>query len=232
MAGAQNSPDTGSSGATDGGMPGRLPVPGAMKSKEPSQALSQSPLKRGVAKSWSESSPRVQRNLTVVGTRGPALSGSPSTEKVEKPVNNKKLIMVAVRDNFSVPQGCIVGWHEQMVMHVNAYAELLFRWQLLNQRAELLSSIKNQMKDSGEYLLGISTQGDPRPLEGKSQVRCVFCRLPVKGLSFTCIRCGHVMHLKCRSTSQHLVCAAGCGCMCGDGGLSSGGGVSLGIPLH
>jgi hypothetical protein len=100
MSGAQGSPDTGSSGATDGGMPGRLSVPGAFKPKEPSRALSQSPLKRGVAKSWSESSPRVQRNISGAGTRGPTLSGSPPTEKVERPVNNKKLMVVlAVRDN-------------------------------------------------------------------------------------------------------------------------------------
>ena len=100
MVGAQTSPDTGSPGTTDGGLSGRLPVPGALKPKEPSRALSQSPLKRGVAKSWSESSPRVQRNPSVTGTRGPTLSGSPVMEKVEKPLNNKKLVVVfAVRDN-------------------------------------------------------------------------------------------------------------------------------------
>lgn len=100
MTGAQNSPDTSSSGTTGGGLSGRLPVPGAMRPKEPSRTLSQSPLKRGIAKSWSESSPRVQRNLSITGTRGPTLSGSPSTEKVEKPVNDKKLVVVlAVRDN-------------------------------------------------------------------------------------------------------------------------------------
>lgn len=34
------------------------------------------------------------------------------------------------------------------------------------------------------------------------------------------------MHLKCRSVSQHLVCAAGCGCMCGDAGLGPVDGIS------
>ena len=123
-------------------------------------------------------------------------------------------------------------------MHVNAYAELLFRWQLLKQRAELLKSIKDQTKDWSEYRLGISIPGDLRSPGGKSQtVRCTFCRLPVKGwrflgfeisiidnmtgLSFTCIRCAHVMHLKCRNVNQHFVCAAGCGCLCGDGGLGT-----------
>lgn len=99
MAGAQTSPDTGSPGTPDGGLSRRLPVPGALKPKEPSRALSQSPLKRGVAKSWSESSPRVQRNTSVTGTRGPTPSESPSMEKVEKPLNNKKLVVVlAVRN--------------------------------------------------------------------------------------------------------------------------------------
>jgi len=70
-----------------------------------------------------------------------------------------------------------------MVMHVDAYAELLFRWQLLKQRAELLNSIKDRTKDWNEYRLGISTPGNPRPTEVKSQtVRCTFCRLPIKGL--------------------------------------------------
>ena len=70
-------------------------------------------------------------------------------------------------------------------MHVNAYAELLFRWQLLKQRAELLKSIKDQTKDWSEYRLGISTSGDLRSPGVKSQtVRCTFCRLPIKGQRF------------------------------------------------
>jgi len=155
-------------------------------------------------------------------------------EKVEKPLNNKKLVVVlAVRDNESVQQGRIMEWREQMVMHVNAYAELLFRWQLLKQRAELLNSIKDQTKDWSEYRLGASVQGDSRSPQEKSQpARCAFCRLPIKGLSFTCIRCGHVMHLKCRNVSQHLVCAAGCGCTCGDGGLGSVDGISHVAPQY
>ena len=100
MTGAQNSPDTGSSGTTDVGLPGRLPVPGTMKPKETSRTLSQSPLKRGVAKSWSESSSHGHRNLSALGTWHPTLPESPPTEKVEKPLNNKKLIVVmALRDN-------------------------------------------------------------------------------------------------------------------------------------
>ena len=100
MAGAQHSPDIGSPGVPDGGLSGRLPVPEAMKRKEPSRASSQSPLKRGVAKSWSESSPHAQNNLSVMGARRPMPSGSPSTEKMEKPLNNKKLVVViALRDD-------------------------------------------------------------------------------------------------------------------------------------
>lgn len=100
MAGAQTSPDTGSPGATDGGLSRHLPVPGALKPKETSRTLSQSPLKRGIAKSWSESSPRVQRKPSVTGAQGPTFSGSPPMEKPEKPLNNKKLVVVlAVRDN-------------------------------------------------------------------------------------------------------------------------------------
>ena len=97
MAAAQNSPDTGSPRAMDIGLPGRLPVPGPVKPKEPSRTLSQSPLKRGIAKSWSESSPRAHHNLSVMGTRYPTLSQSPSTEKMEKPLNNKKLVVVITR---------------------------------------------------------------------------------------------------------------------------------------
>ena len=72
-----------------------------------------------------------------------------------------------------------------MVMHVNAYAELLLRWQLLNQRGELLNSIKDQTKDWSEYRLGIYAPGDPRSPEVKPQTeRCTFCRLPIKGQRF------------------------------------------------
>ena len=64
-------------------------------------------------------------------------------------------------------------------MHVNSYAKLLFRWQLLKQRAEILNAIKDQAADWSEYRLGTGAQGGP---EVKSQpVRCTFCRLPIKG---------------------------------------------------
>lgn len=76
-----------------------------------------------------------------------------------------------------------MGWRDQMVMHVDAYAELLFRWQLLKERGELLKSIKDQKKDWSEYRLGILR--DPRSPEAKSHaVRCTFCRLPIKGWRF------------------------------------------------
>ena len=76
-------------------------------------------------------------------------------------------------------------------MHVNAYAELLFRWQLLKQRAELLNSIKDQTEDWSEYRLGASIPVDPRSPEVKSQpAKCTFCRLPIKGRCFTGVR-GH-----------------------------------------
>jgi len=162
------------------------------------------------------------------------LSEFPTSEKVEKPLNGKKLVVaVALRDNTSVQQSYITEWREQMVMHVTAYAELLLRWQLLKQRAELLNAVKDQTKDWSEYRLGISAPWDPRSAEAKSKaVRCTYCRLPIKGLSFTCVRCGHVMHLKCRNASQHLVCAAGCGCVCGDGGLGSVDDISRVVPQY
>lgn len=101
MAGAHGSPDAGSPGVTDVGLPERLPVPGAVKPREPpARTLSQSPLKRGVAKSWSESTGHVRRNPSVTGTRRPMLSEFPTTEKVEKPLNNKKLVaVIALRDS-------------------------------------------------------------------------------------------------------------------------------------
>ena len=69
-------------------------------------------------------------------------------------------------------------------MHVNAYAELLFRWQLLKQRAELLNSIKDRTKDWSEYRLGISAPGDRSPGVKSQTLRCTFCRLPIKGRRF------------------------------------------------
>jgi hypothetical protein len=100
MSSAQVSPDTGSPVATDADSSGRLPVPGAMERKESTRTLSQSPLKRAVAKSWSEASPRIQHNLSAVGAQRPTLSGSPPTEKVEKPLNNKKIVVAIVQCNI------------------------------------------------------------------------------------------------------------------------------------
>jgi hypothetical protein len=124
---------------------------------------------------------------------------------------------------------------EQLVMHVLAYAEVLFRWKLLHKRIELLKAVDPFLRmpsdsyfNSDHSQLGASilcTQCN-QPAASSTQSacsacgtrlgmpRCSVCRLPVKGLSFNCLGCRHVSHLSCWRSRQSATCTTGCSCRC------------------
>ncbi|KAI9464767.1 hypothetical protein F5148DRAFT_1276407 [Russula earlei] len=125
---------------------------------------------------------------------------------------------------------------EQLVLHVLAYAEVLFRWRLLHKRIELLKAVDQFLRLSadspftfGHSELGISILcircGQPTASCIQSACtacgtrlempQCSICRLPVKGLSFHCLSCHHVSHLSCWRSRQSAACTTGCSCHCG-----------------
>lgn len=110
------------------------------------------------------------------------------------------------------------------------YAEILYGWNLLSVRSLILKHTLNQSPKKSllqeiDYGMDCSTSsqckncttpsciGCPRK---KSALCCALCRIPVKGLSNTCLACGHGGHLMhmMQWFKGHSICPTGCGCQC------------------
>ncbi|SCV00193.1 LAME_0G08152g1_1 [Lachancea meyersii CBS 8951] len=112
------------------------------------------------------------------------------------------------------------------------YAELLFYWGLLINRAELL-----QFNNTNEHFppelwhhsssCELDTCGETnytgvsyKTLENDSDFLttriCNFCELQVSGRGFVCGNCQHIMHAHCAKLwwEQSDECSSGCGCRC------------------
>lgn len=128
------------------------------------------------------------------------------------------------------------------IFHIRFYAELLFRAGLLEARNEVLiitnrAPLEILAADVENKRLVIETvcprcsttlsgkedeqaggADCPRCRGGQATKKlipnCTFCRLPVRGLSRTCLRCCHVTHVKCWDQRPKDVCLTGCGCKC------------------
>ncbi|KDR70095.1 hypothetical protein GALMADRAFT_76692 [Galerina marginata CBS 339.88] len=124
---------------------------------------------------------------------------------------------------------------EQFKLNVYAYAELLFKWQMFHKRLELLKAVSQRdvipSVQTEVHRIGlhrVCTRADCRMLlPEKSNVckhcgtscsmpACTVCRLPVRGLSRTCLSCSHVTHISCWDSLEVTVpiCPSGCGCFC------------------
>ena len=114
------------------------------------------------------------------------------------------------------------------VLRLN-YADMLYRWGLLEKRAEILKFLSRPPFPARErtleirircYICGSEINNrEQRPCHCRklrNQIRCSVCHVLVKGLLNFCSKCGHGGH------SQHIkdwfleqnVCPTGCGCMC------------------
>ncbi|TFK47373.1 hypothetical protein OE88DRAFT_1811180 [Heliocybe sulcata] len=122
----------------------------------------------------------------------------------------------------------------QLLCHILVYSETLFRWGLLQKRAELISSIGQEhsimrniveQKDLELDMRRVCPRcgmDDPHGSRGHcphcdsraTSPCCSICRLPVKGLSFNCLKCCHLVHIPCRAKQRFTTCPAGCGCVC------------------
>jgi hypothetical protein len=183
-----------------------------------------------VSKSWSDTP--VLSTLAPAVPLSPAVHGRrPTFSQVISPkqvIHEKRLVIKEepIEDKPAAYDEQILS---QYKCHVLAYAEMLFRWQLLNKRLELLKSAKitTSHVNNREAIFDVqhacgkcNRTLDPH-IETCScctlrtlKPRCSLCRLPVKGLSRTCGNCLHVIHLGCWRDAMSNVCGSGCGCRC------------------
>ena len=107
----------------------------------------------------------------------------------------------------------------------NYYADILYRWGLLDKRNEVLKYTKQFHQPKADVNFSILCSKCSRQLSGDNNIcincktygfYCTFCHLPVKGMSSICLQCnhgGHIHHMtKWFATSS--LCPTGCGCEC------------------
>ncbi|KAJ7473277.1 hypothetical protein FB451DRAFT_290628 [Mycena latifolia] len=125
----------------------------------------------------------------------------------------------------------------EFLNHVLIYADVLFSWELYHKRLELLKSVSHHdaVADGAQHGIGLMRScakcGDIVE-EGKNACgkcsrpsgmpQCTVCRLPVKGLSRSCLRCFHVTHISCWKRLDVPICPSGCGCLCDNRGFAHG----------
>ncbi|XP_059613286.1 GATOR complex protein Wdr59 isoform X2 [Phlebotomus argentipes] len=107
----------------------------------------------------------------------------------------------------------------------SAYAEMLYRWDLLVQRAKVLKYLSAPPESPRgvdfvtECLLCNRNSPSVIPFCSNCHrplLHCALCRLPVRGAANACLQCGHgghTLHMM-EWFSKYDVCAAGCGCRC------------------
>ncbi|XP_040165744.1 GATOR complex protein Wdr59 isoform X2 [Anopheles arabiensis] len=103
-----------------------------------------------------------------------------------------------------------------------SYAEMLYRWGLLVQRAKVLKYLSSYVDTPRcvEFVtecLNCCRVGAPACATCKKPVLyCSLCRLPVRGAANACLHCGHGGHTEHMRIwfERHDVCATGCGCPC------------------
>ncbi|KAK7061329.1 WD-repeats-region domain-containing protein [Favolaschia claudopus] len=184
-----------------------------------------------VSRSWNETmSPSVKQTVSFSssGHRRPLVSRTNTPNS-----NSKDAIHEARVVLFEPPiEKSEAFTSAQMISfmnHVSIYADLLFSWQLFHKRLELLKSVNHAdtISDSAQHGIGLaqSCATCGRVVElGRRTCRncsrpctmphCTICRLPVKGLSRSCLRCLHVTHISCWRRFDVPICPSGCGCVC------------------
>ena len=195
-------------------VPGQIPVPRAEEVyKELQRTSPNSPLRKAIVKPWSDPpSSAPTKPATRSPNSHPSFSQIVSTH-LEKH-SSKKLVVTSVpRYDRSVlilqinqlsDLGCSspnprIGADQQrrqLMAHIDSYAEVLLRWQLLRQRAELIKAVRcRSVLSSEEYRIGVvsvcsyhrdgveSSKGEIYTSCKISVTlpRCSVCRLRVRG---------------------------------------------------
>jgi hypothetical protein len=113
------------------------------------------------------------------------------------------------------------------------YADMLYRWNLLDQRAEVLRFLNYQPFSADKQVTSTHIQvscyacGTELSTNDKycincrkvrKLIRCCFCHILVKGLVNFCVHCGHGGHSSHMEDwfvkNQQVYCMTGCGCKC------------------
>jgi len=127
----------------------------------------------------------------------------------------------------------------QYICHVLVYAEKLLRWQLLHKRLELLKSVAQEIQSvhkankhfQERFAFMHPCQHCQIDVHSSFGLKinctcwtsilgqtCAICRLPVKGLSWSCPQCRHLTHVTCKHLHKGAGCPSGCTCGCVQGG--------------
>ncbi|KAJ7148202.1 hypothetical protein C8R46DRAFT_1167201 [Mycena filopes] len=191
------------------------------------------PSPTAVSKSWNEASSPAIKHAVSFSSAGHRRSVFSRINTRKDAIHEARVVVfdLPIRDKTATFPP------EQMVEfgnHIYIYADVLFSWQLFHKRLELLKSVNHTdtVLDGAEHAIGMirtcTGAGCGEPVEvGKTACRncsrpcsmpqCTVCRLPVKGLSRSCLRCFHVTHISCWRRLDVPLCPSGCGCMCDRG---------------
>lgn len=110
-----------------------------------------------------------------------------------------------------------------------AYAHLLFVWQLPFKRAEVLKFNDARSLFDLEASSGADTntelQRTVTDIGSARSLYCSTCYEVVTGTYTSCLNCGHVCHTQCGDAlvevfGDYMDCAVGCGCACFEGASS------------
>ncbi|KAF7373833.1 WD-REPEATS-REGION domain-containing protein [Mycena sanguinolenta] len=195
------------------------------------------PSPSSVSKSWNEAtSPAVKQVAVSFSSAGHRRPVSSRTSTQKEAIHEARVTLLDV----PAPDKSDAFPAERMtdfVKHISIYADVLFSWQLFHKRLELLKSVNHidTLSDSAQHEIGMirscTTCGEVVE-QGKNSCRncsrpcstphCTVCRLPVKGLSRSCLRCFHVTHISCWRRLDVPICPSGCGCLCDNIGFSHG----------
>lgn len=98
-----------------------------------------------------------------------------------------------------------------------AYADILNRWQLLVPKTQVLKYLSSSKLVQTSHVGSTAADSMTVGFSFDAQLKCTFCRLPVKGMANVCLKCGHgghMEHVKYWFDEKSDVCASGCGCYC------------------
>lgn len=120
----------------------------------------------------------------------------------------------------------------QFDYYKKVYADILYRWKLIEKRAQLLKTIQTKIHRTVDSDSTVSFVSDCVTETcsydnkyctnfkcnrcNRISLNCIICNLPIKGSTNHCEKCGHgghTMHML-EWFQMHTQCPTGCGCNC------------------
>nr|XP_027201806.1 GATOR complex protein WDR59-like [Dermatophagoides pteronyssinus] len=109
--------------------------------------------------------------------------------------------------------------------------DILYRWKLIKKRTQLLKTIESKMlHEDQSHIVSFGIECFTQSCKDRQKLCnnyicshcnrisliCTICRLPVKGATNHCMKCGHGGHAKHMNDwfQEHDQCPSGCGCVC------------------